>query len=281
MNYAIGIVTYQPDLQRLRENVAAARDNRLAGHLIIADNHSDSLPDIHDAAADALIISNEENTGIAHALNQICQQALRLGYEWVVTLDQDSVMPPGILDEYARYTSQTDVGIICPAIEDRNTGLEYSPVSEGTEYIAQCITSGNLVRLEAWQRVGGFTEELFIDGVDFDFCIRLRDAGYKILRTHNVRLTQEVGHARRIPLPFHHQMTLLHHSPTRLYYIARNYLYIGRRYQQRAHWTAEVAKRMFIVLCFERDKWQKLRHMLLGIRDYRRGQMGRIDNETT
>jgi rhamnosyltransferase len=255
--FAIGIVTYQPDEQRLKENIAAAKAQPEAGAILIADN------------------DKGENLGMAGALNQICQQALDLGYEWVVTLDQDSVMQAGTLSEFARYTNQDDIAIICPRIEDRNMGRQYARSDKGTEFIEHCITAGNLVRLSAWQTVGGFTEDLFIDGVDFDFCLKLQEYGYKILRTNNVFLLQEVGYGQAITLPFHKQISILNHSPLRLYYIARNYLYIGSQHHQFLHWAIEVAKRMLIVIYFEQDKWQKLRYMFTGIHHYHKGIMGK------
>lgn len=255
--YAIGIVTYQPDKQRLTENISAAKAQAEAGDILIADN------------------DKGENLGMASGLNLLCQQALNLGYEWMVTLDQDSVMQSGTLSEFAHYTDEEDVAIICPRIEDRNMGRQYARSSEGTEYIKHCITAGNLVRLSAWQAVGGFSEELFIDGVDFDFCLKLQEYGYKILRTNNVFLLQEVGHGQAINLPFRKQISILNHSPLRLYYIARNYLYIGYQHHQRLHWALEVAKRMLIVVCFEQDKWQKLRYMFTGICHYHKGIMGK------
>ena len=255
--FAIGIVTYQPDEQRLKENIAAAKVQPEAGDILIADN------------------DKGENLGMASGLNQLCQQAIDLGYEWVVTLDQDSVMQPGTLSEFTHYTDLEDVAIICPRIEDRSMGRQYARSDKGTEYIQHCITAGNLVRLSAWQAVGGFSEELFIDGVDFDFCMKLQEHGYKILRTNNVFLLQEVGHGQAINLPFHKQISILNHSPLRLYYIARNYLYIGSQHRQLLHWALEVTKRMFIVVCFEQDKWRKLCYMFTGIRHYRKGIMGK------
>ena len=59
--FAIGIVTYQPDEQRLKENIAAAKTQPEAGAILIADN------------------DKGENLGMAGGLNQICQQALDLG----------------------------------------------------------------------------------------------------------------------------------------------------------------------------------------------------------
>ena len=280
MKYAIGIVTYQPELSRLSDNLRAAFASMMVNRVIIYDNHSDNCETIRQLTAldsHCLLMEGDENRGIAYALNALCQKAVDEGCDWILTLDQDSVIPKGLLEEFDHYTDQEDLGIICPGIIDRNMGREYTRQTSGTEYITQCITAGNLVRLKAWQKTGGFSEKLFIDGVDFDFCMKMGEAGFKILRTNNVCLLQEVGHGRKIPLPFHHQMSVLNHSPPRLYYIARNYLYIGRQYHQRWHWAIEVAKRMFIVACFEDNRREKLRAMFLGIRHYRQGKMGRYD----
>ena len=278
MKYAIGIVTYEPNVQRLRENLSSMLTNKSAGCIIIVDNHSscqDILPQVTDEKIRYVIIRNSDNMGIAHALNQICEEAVKLDFEWVVTLDQDSVMQPGMLDNLTHYTQQTDIGIICPRIEDRNLGRLHAKNIQGTEYINYCITSGNLVRLEAWKKVGGFSEELFLDGVDFDFCIKLHNNSFRILRVNDVYLTHEVGHGRRISLPFHHQISILNHSPLRLYYITRNYLYIGKKYHRRWYWTWEVLKRILIVICYESNKRQKLQYIITGIQHFRKDRIGK------
>lgn len=276
MEYAIGIVTYQPDLQRLQENLKAAADHLQHGPILIVDNGSENIAGIRTLADGMILIENPSNLGIATALNQLCRKARELGCEWLVTLDQDSVIQPGMLEEFSHYTSQQDLAIICPRIEDRHLGRQHTQQTSGTEYISHAITAGNMVRLSAWEAVGGFTEALFIDGVDFDFCLKLREGGWQILRTNHVCLVQEMGHGRKISLPLHHQMSVLNHSPQRLYYITRNYLWIGRQHRQRLHWTLEVAKRLFIVLCFEQDRWKKLRAMIKGIRHYHQGKMGPV-----
>ena len=234
MDYAIGIVTYQPDIVRLQENLKAAAQGV---PLIIVDNGSKNIADIRTLADGMILIENSSNLGIAAALNQLCRKAQELGCDWLVTLDHDSVIQPGMLEAFSHYTDLSDVATICPRIEDRHLGRQHTQSTSGTEYVAHAITAGNMVRLKAWEAVGGFTEALFIDGVDFDFCLKLREGGWQILRTNNVCLCQEIGHGRRIALPFHHQMSLLNHSPQRLYYIARNYLWIGRQHRQigRAH----------------------------------------------
>ena len=103
-----GIVTYNPELSRLRENVGAIVRNGIS-HIVIADNASGNYDEIRRAFADADIcfIANRENTGIAYALNQILETAeRRFGSEWVLTLDQDSVAADELIDRYLPWSSE-------------------------------------------------------------------------------------------------------------------------------------------------------------------------------
>ena len=138
-----------------------------------------------------------------------------------------------------------------------------------------CVTSGNLVNVESWKSVQGYNESLFIDGVDFDFCIKLRAKGYKILRLNSVYILHEVGHGHMIHI-FGRKLAAMNHSHIRLYYIVRNYLYLGKQYQQKKKWVSEVAKRMFIVTFFEHNRLKKWKYMLKGVVDYKKNKFGKI-----
>ena len=100
-NVAAGIVTYNPDAQRLAENIAAIRPQ--VDRVILVDNGSNNAAERlrpFSDAADIQIIFNDQNAGIAAALNQIMRAAEAGGYHWCVTLDQDSVSPDGMVDAY-------------------------------------------------------------------------------------------------------------------------------------------------------------------------------------
>ena len=43
MKCAIGIVTYQPDISRLAENLQAALASTMASRVMVYDNHSDNI----------------------------------------------------------------------------------------------------------------------------------------------------------------------------------------------------------------------------------------------
>ena len=86
-----GIVTYNPDIEKLKKNIS-----RIAGQvckLVIADNGSKNIEDIKRLAAafeNVSVILNYENFGIARALNQIMKWSSNNGGDWTITLDQDS-----------------------------------------------------------------------------------------------------------------------------------------------------------------------------------------------
>lgn len=280
--FAAGIVTFNPNIERLKQNMEAIWQNESIDYLIIIDNHSDNIIDIQQLVGNnpaITLVCLSENKGIAFALNQICQRAMNMGYAWAITLDQDSIFERKAIDTFLSFTQIKDVGIICPRIEDRNMGTQYAKTTQGHEYIERCITSGNLVNLNSWQAVGGYSEEMFIDGVDFDYCLKLQEAGYRILRNNATCLIQEIGHGQKGYI-LGHAFSILNHSPIRLYYMTRNYLYIGQKHSQMRHWTIEVIKRIFIILKYEQNRKEKMKYAFWGLQDFLRHKMGPIRHQS-
>lgn len=244
-----GIVLYNPNEQRLRENISAIEQQ--VESLIFVDNGSHSLP---SWIGNYKVIYNKENLGIAQALNQICQYAQERGEEWVLTLDQDSVCPDGMIEEYAKHTTAQEVGMICPNIVDRN--YHDDSKSEGTEFVSSCITSGSMIRISAWKAVGGFCEDYFIDNVDFDMCFCLREHGFKILKTNTVSLLHEIGHSRKVRFMGSDWM-LFNHSPLRCYYITRNTILFGKRHGMLLKNIYRSLMRTLVINIYEDNKWAK------------------------
>lgn len=281
-------MTYNPNMERLTQNVSLLLKNECIGCIYVADNYSDDIEDLRALEAreeKVMLIELNANMGVATALNRLCQRAMEDSYEWLLTLDQDSQPEPYLIDRLATHIpevySRTDmVAILCPRIEDVNMGRMYSAKTHGSEYIKSCITAGSMLYLQSWQQVGGFDEALFIDGVDFDYCLRLRESGYKIMRVYDAILHQEIGKGKAINLGLH-RIAIMNHSPERLYYITRNYLTIGKRYHRQGYWTMEVSKRLGIVLLFENHKLRKLVCFLKGLIDYARGKMGALPTKKT
>lgn len=264
-NITAGIVLYNPDITRLRQNIEAIVSQ--VQDLVIVDNGSGNICEI-DALVkiypNVTLILSEKNLGIAYAQNRICQFAEEKGYDWAITLDQDSISPIGLVDEYEKLINDPSVGMVSPRIIDRNFGEIYikENVSE-VEEINECIASASAIRISAWKEVGGFYEPLFIDKVDFDICQSLREAGYIILRTNRVKLLHEVGHSCIVHYAGK-DWQLLNHSPLRYYYIIRNAFIVGRRHGGLARYILRDMRVFYQVTRFEDNKLEKAKKMLLG-----------------
>lgn len=264
-----GIVVFNPDPERLRENYAAIKDQ--VETVVVYDNGGLD-PGFFDESIARL--GDGSNAGIAYALNAICEYAEKEGFEWAITLDQDSVTPKTLIGaysavlDYCEHTGIDNVGMVCPTILDRNYGsMSYDTGALGiTEETDACITSGSMINISAWKAAGGFWNALFIDMVDFDICWSLKERGYRIIRLNDQILLQEIGHARRVRL-FGKDEVVYNHSPLRCYYMVRNTLAVGRKHGRRKQCRRWALKRILLVNLFEKGRIAKDWMILKGIFD--------------
>lgn len=284
-----GIVTFEPDINRLRENIEAISPQ--VPLVIVYDNGSTNSKAISELAASApnvSVLTSKTNDGIAAALNRLAESALNQGASFLLTLDQDSVSSNGMVSGLAAELTD-GVGMVTPYIVDRNKqSLEdYSCLDlPRVEHYRQparrgAITSGAILDLTAWSTVGGFDELFFIDYVDYDFNQRLLEAGYSILRVNTVPLLHEVGRAThtwlRVPRKDIsgqwriERFFAFGHSPTRCYYKARNRILFTRKHGRNLGLTHEgiwqIPQQVALTLMFERDRVAKLKAFVRGIRD--------------
>lgn len=257
-----GIILYNPDIIRLSENISAIIDQ--IDYLLLIDNNSNNIVDImneYKFDPKIKIISNKENFGVAYALNQVIDYSKKNDYHWALTLDQDSVCPKNLINIYRQYTNIVNIGIICPNIIDRNE-INRTPVNKKkAAEVKWCITSASLVNINAWHNVGGFDERLFIDLVDYDFCHRLRENGYKIMMTNETSLLHQLGDLRIYNF-FGLKIRVANHSPFRKFFIIRNtiYLYKKKEFKKR-NLIFRIINNYFKVIFFEKNKCSKIRQM--------------------
>ncbi|WEV72333.1 glycosyltransferase family 2 protein [Bifidobacterium sp. ESL0790] len=269
MRIAASMVTFNPSLDDLRGSVPALLGQ--VGALVVVDNGSENVERVAELVGrfdKVTLLRNGKNLGVATALNRAFEWASGAGFDWVLTLDDDSEIPDGMIDGYRRcLTKQTNggtgVGIVCPLLRNRKDGtIFHSKRNEG-----ECITSGSLTNVDAWRAIGGFDDWLFIDGVDFDFSRRLVRAGYPIVECTDVIMPHQIGESRTVNLGFKHPIAW-NHAPFRWFYIERNALYIDVKLGTYS-WPRSVsrlAQDMLIVLLFEREKGAKVGAMLRGWR---------------
>jgi rhamnosyltransferase len=281
------VVTYFPESAALFKNVTSTLKQVVK--IIIVDNTpADSFPE-HLAELDRVdaikVIANGKNLGIAEALNIGFREAGALGFEWVITLDQDSQLTQGLVgalyDTADTLAGELKIGVICPYYRDEKTGAlsvfeEYAvavPIAKklgsNRAAIVHTITSGSLVSVSVVQKVGGFRKEYFIDLVDVEFCLRLLVQGYLIVAVQGAELNHNLGDMEKRRF-FWKDVFITNHSALRRYYYFRNRIFVWKTYI--GAFPRWVVKDMYTcmaeaikILIYEKDKMKKFRCGLKGV----------------
>lgn len=224
-----GIVTFNPDPQLLNKVIHSVINQ--VSHIFIWDNNSADIQYLKRMCNQKgiTLLSSSRNEGIAFALNRICERALEEGYEWILTLDHDTIISQDYINNIV-ITSENNIGIICPCVEFVGTNVILKNKSqERYDIVPACMTSGSVMSLKAWENAGKFDEWMFIDSVDNDICYKLRNNNYKIIRDNSLNIIHNLGHPilKRVLLfkYFDYQ-----YSPIRIYYIVRNRIFITYKY---------------------------------------------------
>lgn len=284
------IVTYHPDngfphrLERIIQQV---------DRVVIVDNHSSDfcLEMLRRTASrfGSDLIINTDNLGIAAALNQGVEYAKNCGYKWVLTLDQDTLVLPDLVENliltYNGCPFWEVVGVVGVNVQEKLTGkTTFDLNTVGTRRWLETInviTSGSLLSVKVFEKVGPFREEFFIDLVDFEFCLRLRANGYKSIVSLQIGIIQSYGECK-----FHKILwlnkTIRDYSPLRCYYRTRNALILVREYfWKESSWAIwrlwSVITRIISILIFEKNKIFKTKYIGLGIYHAIINKSGKLD----
>jgi len=189
-------------------------------------------------ARNVIIHNSDVNIGVAAALNLGASTALKHGFAWMATFDQDSSIEPNFATSVAKnmslITSCESFALLTPVHVGRVRGkrVGYCPIlrNHGSwAEIGSVITSGNIISLKAWVSVGGFRESLFIDFVDYEYCFRLRKANFKLIMLRQVMMQHDIGEVVHADV-LGFSIPLDGHGPFRYYYIVRNFLLIFPTY---------------------------------------------------
>ena len=270
------IVLYNPEIGRLRKNILSIADQVL--EIRLEDNGSDNIDDIKcliENIKDTRISIDfiRQNRGIAYALNRGMEFFLKRNFEWVITLDQDSIVPSDMIEKYFKYMPERNVGLVCPRISyDGDKDLN-NKISSDVEYVQRCITSANMVKISAWEKIGGYDEKMFIDYVDFDFCQSLLEYGYTLVRVNAVILDHQLGHleyARKFVWFGKATVQIYNHSSWRTYFYVRNTIYYIKKHKKSISVYKECKTLIYWIgkkLIYEKNRWSCLKMVMRGVLD--------------
>lgn len=268
------IVSYNPDVKLLDACISSIFNQ--VDKLVVYDNHSaniDEICAISNKYGNVFICKNEDNIGLPINYNRAASVATEEGYDWLLLLDQDSVLPNNLIEEYFRHAEDENVAIICPLFRDvnlydENEFLDTIPKKE-ISTVERCISSASLNRVSTILELGGFDEKMFIDWVDYDYCKNVVLHGYKILQVNNCIIEHRIGNSKKIKVLWKEAIAY-NHAPIRKYYFFRNRIYFARKYHLNVVRDFVFFRNMvkhFLILFFEEDKLKKVHMALKGMFD--------------
>src|SRR5208283_1123634 len=186
--------------------------------IVVVDNAStDGTMELlaeHYPAVKLIRLANNE--GVSGGYSAGLEYALGRNYDWIWMLDQDSLPLPNtvesLLAAYDAFPDREKLGLIAPLPINAATGAPYplflwkdgqvklsiSPEREGLTLVDMVISSGSLIRSEAVRKAGLPRGDFFIDFVDHEHCLRLRQSGFLIAVVNQCVMPHTVGQPRLV-----------------------------------------------------------------------------------
>ncbi|MCQ2516060.1 MAG: glycosyltransferase [Saccharofermentans sp.] len=224
------------------------------------------------------IIPMGGNKGIAAALNSGINAANDMGYDFILTMDQDSYFDGDTLPKYIKRAEDyfsNDEKIIQVGIH--NSGDDPNDMATNCEDTKWLITSGSIMRVKDTVKMGSFLEKLFIDEVDREFNYRAAKLGYKFKRVLELTLQHHLGDPIKGKV-LGKSFQAMGHSKVRKYYIARNSTYLMMEFPEvKKEYQKYLLKMKIKTLLVEPDKFTKLKYMSMGQRDAKKGKFGKLE----
>jgi rhamnosyltransferase len=273
VNNIVAIIISYKDTNALIATVIAIKDQ--VNQVIVIDNGSgndfESGLQSVEQLKNIICIRLIKNLGIAYALNEGIKQAKQLDAQWVITLDQDSLAHENMVAELFRVAiSNVKIGIVAPA-------LNHTFQDNTNNELLVAITSGNLINIKVYDSVL-YNDGYFIDSVDFDFCLKVKSAGWSIVQSNGAFLEHRLGISKKINF-FGINFTYIFHSPLRRYYIFRNHIFLIRDHFKK-HPIFLIKKTFFLfkiftaIILFDTKKKLNVKMIFKGLIDGFKGNIG-------
>ena len=210
------VVTYFPEKELLYKNISAFID--YVDRVLIWENTPEQEKlNYRFIEHEKVEYHGDGINSISHGLNYGWQYAKKHGYDYLLTMDQDSLW-----QDFPSYISLTvnnpevPIGIWGPNAYGEN-------VEEKIVKFDKIITSGMLTKTELISKVGGWNEIFSIDCVDDEFCLYANTKGINSYVFGMCRLHQQYGTPKKVSV-LGRSAIISYDSPQRLYSIYKSHV---------------------------------------------------------
>lgn len=256
--------------------------------IVVDDNSTDnSVVSVRESFPDVIVLTSEKNGGYAHANNLGIKFALKNGADYVLLLNNDTVVEKSFLTELVANADNETMTVPYIFEYKHNTKLQAAGgrmlwnkgktkgIGEGVSVTKKhsfnprtvSFASGCclLINKEIIEKLGLLREDFYMYFEDTDYSIKARKHNIKMKVVPNSRI-------------YHKQSLSMggHGNPKKQYYLIRNRLYLVREY--RNFFSKDVYIQIFkdIFLVAGEGNWSMKKYLVLAVFDFllhRRGKM--------
>lgn len=299
----LAYITAYEDAEAVKNCIAAIlKQTYNVAQILIVDNSSKYKLcfDEEDTYSKIKIIYYPENIGISGGLTIAFEFAIEHNYDFLWTFDQDSIPQANCLETLLKVYEETinsnyPIGIIAPTSIDIRTNEviagaifvkdHFTGCNHNNNYPYECdapITSGSLISVATAKKNSLPRTDLFIDGIDMDYGLRLKQSGYHNLIVPQAILEHKFGNPVKV-IFFNKERLLQQYSALRYYYICRNHSYLATRYAGGWYRITSYLRRIkymihsiFLILLYESEqRLLKIWACLKGTVDGFQGKLGK------
>jgi hypothetical protein len=189
--------------------------------VIVVDNGSegdDAKLLSYEYGNQTMIISNAENLGFPEGNNVGIRQALKKGSDFCLLLNNDTTVDPEFLTELVSAARDPSIGVVGSKIYNyydsnrvdsvggdawywfmimRNKGFEedtgqFDSLKDRDFVLANSM----LIKREVFERVGLLDPDFFFGAEEYDYCIRVKRHGYRIVYVPTSKIWHKSGRCR-------------------------------------------------------------------------------------
>jgi rhamnosyltransferase len=256
------IVLYKADLDTFK-NILAAHQGNFSNTILVNNSPEISLDSFQ--SPQVTIINNQGNIGLAAGINVGILEAKKHGAKMVALFDQDTLVPNDfsqtMIKHINAYHGQKNPALFSPVFfnhvtDDYGSIINFKPFrlirskpdkQKLVTHPQYVITSGSFIPISVFDDVGLMREELFIDFVDIEWCLRAGAKGYSIVSFPQVEIAHHLGDSSVSFMGTNYPI----HSPLRMYYYFRNAMYLYRLSEIDWNWrVVDSARNLFRFLFY-------------------------------
>jgi len=189
--------------------------------IIVVDNGSegdDANLLSSEYGSQTMIISNAENLGFPEGNNVGIRQALKKGSDFCLLLNNDTTVDPEFLTELVKAAKDPSIGVAGSKIYNyydsnrvdsvggnawywlmflRHYGLEEDKgqfdTIEDRDYV---LANSMLIKREVFEKVGLLDPDFFFGAEEYDYCIRVKRHGYRMINVPSSKIWHKSGRCR-------------------------------------------------------------------------------------